>query len=245
LRPFLTTILKYCFSAFRVNTIRFDKAFNLEGNLFLKIEYLNSPAGGGKHSLIKKAAEFARPGEPVLFCQPTVDLINQTVADMERDYPQLIVRAIHKDNSQKPVKDIINSFFDEIPDAYILVITQSAFERIDADFDRYQWHLIIDEIPNVTRCFDANLPETHGLITSLISASPVPDTQYDLITIDDDEQLEMIAKNKHKDEVWNEFKELAYTLLSPRWDNYVDRDAYENLINGTGSRLNIFSRLSG
>ena len=88
-----------------------------------------------------------------------------------------------------------------------------------------------------------NLPETHGLISSLVSTSPVPDTQYDLLTIDDDEQLKTIAENKHSDEVWDEFKELAYTLLSPRWDSYVGRKSYENLIDGGGSKLTVFSLL--
>ena len=125
------------------------------------MEYLNSPCGGGKtYSLIKRAANLAWSGNPVLFCQPTVELIEQTVTNMRNTYPQIIVRAIHKDNSLAPVKDIIKALFANRPDEYVLFITQSALERITADFDRDRWHLIIDEIPNVTRCFDENLPRS-------------------------------------------------------------------------------------
>ena len=113
------------------------------------------------------------------------------------------------------------------------------------DFGRDRWHLIVDEVPNVTRCFDENLPERHDIITSLIDASPGTDAHYDLLTADDVEGLEAIARNKHRDAVWEKFKELANTLLSPPWDSYVDREAYDKLVNGSGSRrrLSVFSLL--
>ena len=211
------------------------------------MEYLNSPCGGGKtYSLIERAANLAWSGNPVLFCQPTVELIEQTAVNLRAAYPQIIVKTIHKDNSPTtPVKDIIKALFAERPDEYILLITQSALERITADFDRDRWHLIVDEIPNVTRCFDENLPERHDIITDLIDASPGTDAQYDLLTAEDAEILEEIAKNENKDAVWEKFKELANTLLSPRWDSYVDREVYDKLVNGSGSRrrLNVFSIL--
>lgn len=95
------------------------------------IEYLNSPCGGGKtYSLIKRAANLAWSGNPVLFCQPTVELIEQTAANMRKVYPQIIIKTIHKDHSLTPVKDIIKALFAERPDEYILFITQSALERI-------------------------------------------------------------------------------------------------------------------
>ena len=164
---------------------------------------------------------------------------------MRKTYRQIIVKAIHKDSSLAPVKDIIKALFANRPDEYILFITQSALERIPADFDRSQWHIIVDEIPNITRCFDENLPERHDIITDLIDASPGTDAHYDLLTAEDAEKLEEIAKNENKDAVWENFKDLANTLLSPRWDSYVDREAYDKLVNGRGSRrrLSVFSLL--
>jgi hypothetical protein len=218
----------------------------LQGNILQKIKYLNSPAGGGKtHSLIKKAAELTWKGHPVLFCQPTVELIEQTAANMKEGYPDMIIETIHRNNSPTPVKDIIKALFAERPDDYVLFITQSALERIPAEFDRSQWHLIVDEIPNVTRCFDENLPERHDIITDLIDASPGTDAHYDLLTVEDVERLEEIARNKHQDAVWEKFKELANTLLSPQWDSHVDREGYDKLVNGSGSRrrLSVFSLL--
>ena len=179
-----------------------------------QIEFLNSPAGGGKtQNLISEAYELARHDTYVLFCQPTIDLINQTIEDTKNRFPSLYVKTIHKDNSPTPVKDIIKSLFAERPGEHVLFITQSALERIPADFGRDRWHLIVDEIPNVTRCFDENLPERHDIITSLIDASPGTDAHYDLLTADDVEGLEAIARNKHRDAVWEKFKELANTLL--------------------------------
>ncbi len=58
-------------------------------------------------------------------------------------------------------------------------------------------------------------------------------------------RLEEIAKNEGGDAVWGQFKELANTLLSPRWDSYADRETYTNLVCSIGSkrRLTIFSLL--
>jgi hypothetical protein len=57
--------------------------------------------------------------------------------------------------------------------------------------------------------------------------------------------LEAIARNEQDDAIWGRFKELAYTLLSPQWQSYVDRKGYDKLVNGAGSRrkLGVFSLL--
>ena len=210
------------------------------------IEFLNSCAGGGKtFSLILRAVALAGNGEPVLFVQPTVGLINQTAADMKKRHPGLYVETINKDNSPRPVADITKYLFHPYPDGHVLFITQAAFERIKADFKKSRWHLIVDEIPNVTQCFDQNLTESHEIITSHVGRYPVPNAPYDLLTVKDNQQLEALARNENDDVVWENFKDLANILLSGRWESYVDRKAYEELINGSGSRskLTVFSLL--
>jgi hypothetical protein len=89
------------------------------------------------------------------------------------------------------------------------------------------------------------LTESHKFITSSIGRSPVPGTPYDLLTVTDTKQLEAIADNEHDDAVWANFKDLANTVLSRRWVSYVDRQAYETLVNGGGSKskLTVFSLL--
>jgi len=105
--------------------------------------------------------------------------------------------------------------------------------------------LVVDEIPSVTHCFDQNLTENHKILTSFIDRLPVVGTPYDLLTATDVDQLEAIAKNESDDVVWENFKDPANILLSPRWESYVDRKAYEELIIGSGSRnkLTVFSLL--
>ena len=207
---------------------------------------VNSPDGGGKtHSLVRIAAELAGNDTYVLFVQPTVDLISQTAADMTKRHPGLFIETIHRDNSPTPVRNITRYLFQPYPDGHVLFITQAAFERIKADFKKSKWHLIVDEIPNITRCFDQNLAENHTIITPYLGTSPDPNTPYDLLSVKDFEQLEAIADNENDDAVWANFKDLANILLSPRWESYVDRKAYDNLINGGGSKskLTVFSVL--
>lgn len=211
-----------------------------------QIEFLNSPAGGGKtHNLISEAHELARRDTYVLFCQPTIDLLNQTIEDTKKRFPSLYLKTIHKHNSSKPVAEIIKYLFHPYPGPQVLFITQSSLERINADFDRSLWHLIVDEIPQVTQCYDQNLTESHKIVTSLLARSPVAGTAYDIVSASDVEQLKAIADNKNGDAVWEQFKDLANITLSPRWESYVDRKAYEDLINGSGSRskLTVFSLL--
>ena len=164
-----------------------------------------------------------------MFCQPTTDLVDRTAGDMLKR-SGIFTEAIHKKNSQRPVADITKYLFKSHPDDRVLFITQSAFERINADFDRSRYDLIVDEIPNVIHCFDQNLTESHEIVTSFIGRLPVAGTPYDILTASDIEQLEAIADNENDDEVWKHFKDLANIILSRWWESYVDRRAYERVI---------------
>ncbi len=163
---------------------------------------------------------------------------------MTKRHSGLFIKTIHRDNSLTPVVDIAKYLFRPHSEPHVLFITQAAFERIKADFKKSKWHLIVDEIPDIARCFDQKLAETHKIITSYLRRSP-DHTPYDLLSVEDVEQLEAIVENENDDAVWANFKDLANTVLSPRWVSYVDRQAYETLVNGGGSKskLTVFSLL--
>jgi len=214
------------------------------GKVLQQIQYVDAPAGSGKtFGFIDKVGELTSAGDNVLIAQPTVDLIQQTVGELKHRFHSVYVNEIHKGNSSSPVLDITKYLFYPHPKPHALFITQSALERLKADFKREYWHLIVDEIPQVTRIFDENLSVNHGIITAHISATPLPSVNYDLLSVHDYNALGLIAMNRDEDKVQEQFREVANTLLSPRWQSYVDPQSYKNLLHSTGvrRRLTVFS----
>ena len=58
---------------------------------------------------------------------------------------------------------------------------------------------------------------------------------------EDCQELEKIARNKGRDQVWDIFQQFANVLVSPHWSAYVLDDQYTNLINGVGERRKLLA----
>jgi hypothetical protein len=65
-------------------------------------------------------------GKKVLICQPSIFLINQTLADLASLTPEVRVRAIHGGTSDRVIADIIEHLKHTSVDGEILFITHSA-----------------------------------------------------------------------------------------------------------------------
>ena len=211
-----------------------------------QIQYVDAPAGSGKtFGLTDKIGDLTSAGDNVLVVQPTVELIRQTVAVLKERYPYIYVKEIHKDNSFSPVSDATKYLFEHRPEPHALFITQSALERIKAAFKREYWHLIVDEIPQVTRFFDETLAVNHTIITDHVRTKFLSDGGYDVLSVHNFNALDNIARNSDEDKIHGEFKELANSLLSDHWQNYVDPLTYTNLLENIGvrRRLTVYSLL--
>ena len=100
----------------------------------------------------------------------------------------------------------------------------------------------VDEAPQVHRHNSYKVPDTHRLITDLISLEPY-NSVYSLVEVADEDEMERIARNKDHDEIYEEFRELSQTLLNQHWASFVDTEKFEKLKAGKQEQLSVHSIL--
>ena len=86
-------------------------------------------------------------------------------------------------------------------------------------------------------------PHTHQIITDCIELAP-QDAIYGRVIVGDADQLELIAKNKADDEIYERFREQAQILINPHRDSFVDAEHFEKLMAGHVQHLSIHSVLN-
>jgi hypothetical protein len=143
----------------------------------LTIKYFNALAGAGKtYALALEADRLARLGQKVLFIQPSKLLINNTIRDeLQTRDPSYPIHAIHGDadlETASVVGDIVAHFQQAKDGGEVLFITHAGFMRLPYVENKGNWHLIIDEVPQVDVFEEWNLPETHHLITPSLELVP-------------------------------------------------------------------------
>jgi hypothetical protein len=78
------------------------------------------------------------------------------------------------------------------------------------------WDVYVDEALQVHRHNSYKVPDTHALITNLISLEPY-NSVYSRVKVHDRSKMEQIAQNKGHDEIYETFRELSQTLLNRHW----------------------------
>jgi Type III restriction enzyme, res subunit len=143
----------------------------------MTIMFLDSLAGSGKtRALTKYADRLARLNHKVLFVQPTMHLIEKTIADELRPLdPQYPFRAIHGGTvgTNSVVGNIVDHTRSTARDVgEMLFITHAAFFRLPYIERKDDWVLLMDEAPEVDKFEEFNLSETHHLITPHLTVVP-------------------------------------------------------------------------
>jgi hypothetical protein len=206
------------------------------------IDLFNAPAGSGKtYGLVTKISNLASDQHYILVCQPTIKLVEDTASSLELRYPEVPLKVIHGENTKGSIKALNSYLLTGGPKAQVVFITQTAFDRMASDFRKGDWHLIVDEIPQIADVYTKALTINHNVISNFIKivegAAP-----YAKLEITNASKLREIAQNKKKDAVWAILQPLANRLLSKHWESYVLRSSYENLLKGTGvdKQLTVF-----
>lgn len=134
------------------------------------IDYFDALAGAGKtRALARYADRSARRGLKVLIVQPTQHLIDKTLAEelLSLD-PTYSCRAIHGGtifNDTSVVAEIVQHFGAAEPGrGEVLFITHAALMRVPYLHRKADWHLIMDEVPQVDVFEELRLPDTRDLI---------------------------------------------------------------------------------
>ena len=198
-----------------------------------------------RHAAVRHAHRLARLGKKVLFVQPSIFLINQTLNDLASLTPEVRFRAIHGETSDRVIGDIIEHLKHTALDGEILFITHAALMLLPYFHRRQDWHVIMDEIPQADWCAEFSMPDTHRLITDCFDvdaeAASLADNRYVRAVPKDHFRLEQMARNRNCDQVWDIFQQFANVLISPHWSAYVLDDQYTNLINGVGEKRKLLA----
>ena len=148
--------------------------FFLAGVPILIIHYVDGPCGSAKtFAAIRHAHRLAQMGKKVLFVQPSIFLINETLKDFANLMPQDVRhRAIHGETSNRVIADVVDHLTHTRLDGEVLFITHSAFMRLPYMHRKQDWHVLVDEIPSADWCGEFTLPNTHALITDCFTIEP-------------------------------------------------------------------------
>lgn len=202
-----------------------------------KIYTVDALCGSGKtYQAIRYAVKQAKLGEKVVIVQPSKDLIDQSFNDCCEVAAGLVpVRKYHsgtcEDNGVKG--GILRHLKETDSGGEVLFITHAAFLSMPYWHKAAEWNVIFDEIPVVDRDFTENVPDTHEMVTSLITTVGDEPIYYRLVP-DDTKRLRAMAENRKGDAVFSVFRDISEALVSEHWDVYALKQNWHRMKDGVG-----------
>ena len=186
----------------------------------MKVLYNSFPCASGKtYSAIEYAANLH---EPVIFVQPTIDLLEQTAADQR--FQDIRVLRIHSRNTS----DVAGMIMDELHIAVrcVLFMTHSSWQRIQYVPKEKHWHLILDEMPQVNFTTQLNFSEHRNELLKAFDLKPFNAFYDECIG---NERTSYILRNEKRDEIWNNqnFREVAARIENKHWNVHCDSSSYQ------------------
>ena len=211
----------------------------------MKIAFCSAPCGSGKtHQIVNRACEWAKTGRRSIILQPTKELIDKTVQEelLQRPNPPRY-EVFHGGTVSGSVAQALTDYLKQTDDeGQILFATHQVLPYIGFWANQETWNVFVDEAPQVHRHNSYKVPDTHALITDLITLEPY-NSVYSRVEIADQDEMERIAQNKDHDEIYEVFRELCQTLLNQHWDCFVDTEKFEKLKAGKQKYLSVHSVL--
>lgn len=144
----------------------------------MTIYYFDALAGAGKtRALARYADRLARQGFKALIVQPTMHLIDKTLTDellsLDPSYPCAAIHGGTIFGGASVVGAIVAHFREAEPkQGQILLITHAALMRAPYLHRKADWHLIVDEVPQVDVFEQLPLPDTGHLILPHLRFTP-------------------------------------------------------------------------
>jgi len=211
----------------------------------MPIYYGSAPCGSGKtYQIVKRACEWAKLGRRVIILQPTKELIEKTVQEellRRPDAPPY--KVFHGGTVPGSVAHNLTEYLKQAGDeGQIVFATHQVLPYVRFWPNQETWHIIVDEALQIHRHHSYTVPDTHGLITDLITLEPY-NSVYSRVTVADEDELERIARNENHDEIYETFREPSQTLLNQHWESFVNTEQFEKLKSGKQEQLSVHSVL--
>jgi hypothetical protein len=192
---------------------------------------VSAPLASGKTTAaIEFAGRTPQAGEKFVIAQPSINLINQSIRQFQERWPNVTVRAIHSETTNNVVR-AISDHTKASATGEVLFVTHASLMQSVYWHHRKDWHLIIDEAPQVFWHAEFILPVNHDALLPALEIEP-HNVRYSRLVPGDVALLEDIATNRRCDQVHALFQEFAAKLASNRWEMFVLNEQWERFQNG-------------
>jgi hypothetical protein len=201
--------------------------------------------GSGKTTAaIEFAGYGAQAGEKFVIAQPSINLINQSLRQFRRKWPNVAVRAIHSETTSNVAREISNHT-KASSSGEVLFITHVALAQSIYWHRRPEWHLIIDEAPQVFCHAEFTLPARYDVLLPALEIVQ-HNVRYSRVLPGDASLLCDIAENRGRDQVNALFQEFAAKVVSDQWDMFVLNEQWERFQSGriTDGNLLVFGLIN-
>ena len=202
---------------------------------------VSAPLGSGKTTAaIEFAGYAAQAGEKIVIAQPSLKLINQSIQQFRERWPDLDARAIHSETTDNVAREI-TSHAKLSSSGEVLFVTHAALMQCPYWDRRTDWHLVIDEAPQVFYHVEFTLPDEYQRLLPTLETVPY-NIRYSRLLPGDVALLERIAENPKGDQVRAIFQEFARVLTSHKWEMFVLSEQFERFQSGqvTDGKLLVF-----
>jgi hypothetical protein len=202
---------------------------------------VSAPLASGKTTAaIEFAGRAAQVGEKFVIAQPSINLINQSVQQFHERWPNVAVQAIHSGITDNVVREISNHTKASAVGG-VLFVTHAALVQSLYWHRRSEWHLIIDEAPQVVYHTEFILPAKYGVLLPALATAPY-NVRYSRLLPGGVRLLEEFADNLGHDQVNALFQEFAAKLASAKWNMFVLNEQWQRFQNGqvTDGKLLVF-----
>ena len=213
----------------------------------MKISYASAACGSGKtHQIVSRACELARRADNVLIIQPTKQLIDKTVERelLNRSGPPTHM-VFHGDKFPgrvaKEFMDWLKAF--GCGGGHVVFITHQLLPHIPYFPDKRNWHVVVDEVPQVHDHHLLTIPRSHSILTDHLRLEPY-NAIYSRLVCGNAKAITDIAQNKDKDELFELLSQAARDVKNPNWDCHVNAEKFNRLLRGEVKDLDIYTVLS-
>ena len=208
-----------------------------------------APTGSGK---TRAATTFSCERIPhnikSAIMQPTIRLCKQSRSDARKRYPNLkpeIRSIVSQPGMDEKVSHRITKYLSERDETGdLLFLTHAGFLRTDYWHRARDWHVFVDEAPDIGYHRKFRLKYHPTELTNLFRVLPCEGERYGVLKARDHGQLQLVLDRLQEDEIHEAFADLTSRLVSSHWNLYVDREKFVAFERGDTYELEVHGLLS-
>ena len=207
-----------------------------------------APSGSGKtRAATTFSCERIPRNSKFAIMQPTIRLCKQSRSDARKRYPSLkpeIRSIVSQPGMDEKVSHRITEYLNERDETGdLLFLTHAGFLRTDYWHRARDWHLFVDEAPDIGYHRKFRLKHHPTELTNLFRVLPCDSERYGVLEARDHGQLQLVLDRLQEDEIHEAFADLTSRLVSSHWNLYLDREKFAAFEGGDTYELEVHGLL--